>query len=436
MLVTELIEKKRNGGVLSAEEINFLINGYVGDTIPDYQMAAFLMAVWFRGMDDRETTDLTMAMMRSGDVIDLSAISGIKVDKHSTGGVADTTTLVVAPLVAACGGKVAKMSGRGLGHTGGTLDKLESIPGFSVQQSMERFESLVSEHGLAVIGQTANLVPADKKLYALRDVTGTIDNISLIASSIMSKKLAAGSDAIVLDVKTGSGAFMKSEPDAIALAESMVAIGKGAGKRIAAVVSDMSQPLGDAVGNAIEVREAVEILQGHHARGDLAQVSKILAAHMLVVSDICTLEEAEERLEQAVADGSGLNALKEMIRAQGGNPDVCDDTSLLPAAKQCYPIEASRSGSIASMDTDRIGIAALLLGAGRRTKEDEIDPAVGIWMKKRLGDSVKEGEPLADFYVNKEENLEEAVAEFQQAIHIETGSAAKPELIRKIIESK
>ncbi len=434
MLVTELIEKKRNGGVLSTEEIDFLIKGYVQETIPDYQMAALLMAVWFRGMDDRETTDLTMAMMRSGDVIDLSAIPGIKVDKHSTGGVADTTTLVAAPLVAACGGKVAKMSGRGLGHTGGTLDKLESIPGFSVGQSMQQFEKIVSGSGLSVIGQTANLVPADKKLYALRDVTGTIDNISLIASSIMSKKLAAGSDAIVLDVKTGSGAFMKAEPDAIALAEAMVAIGKGAGKRIAAVVSDMSQPLGDAVGNALEVREAAEILQGHHAEGDLAKVSKILAAHMLVVSDICGLSEAEERLETAVADGSGLEALKKMIVAQGGDPAVCDDTSLLPGAKRCYPIEAARSGSIAAMDTDRIGISALLLGAGRRTKEDEIDPAVGIWMKKRLGERVKEGEILADFYVNSEENLEEAVAEFQRAIHIEDGAAAKPKLIRKIIE--
>jgi pyrimidine-nucleoside phosphorylase len=434
MRAAELIEKKRNGEPLSTEEINFLIQGYTADSIPDYQMAAFLMAVWFKGMDERETTDLTMAMMRSGDIIDLGAIPGIKVDKHSTGGVADTTTLVAGPLVAACGGRVAKMSGRGLGHTGGTLDKLESIPGFSVEQSMERFAEIVAEHGLSVIGQTADLVPADKKLYSLRDVTATIDNISLIASSIMSKKLAAGSDAIVLDVKTGSGAFMKAESDAVALARAMVAIGRGAGKRVSAVVSDMSQPLGNAVGNALEVREAVEILQGQHAGGDLAQVSMTLAAHMLAVSGVCGLDEADERLKRAVADGSGLAAFKGMIRAQGGDPSICDDTSRLPAAAGRYSIEAAGSGRLVAMDTDRIGISALLLGAGRRTKEDRIDPAVGIWMKKRLGDFVREGEVLADFYVNDEKNLEEAVAGFQSALHIGRDPVERPRLIVTILE--
>ncbi len=434
MLVSELIEKKRNGKELSSEEISFLIRGYVEESIPDYQVSALLMAIWFKGMNARETSDLTLEMMRSGDVIDLGMISGIKVDKHSTGGVADTTTLVAAPLAAACGARVAKMSGRGLGHTGGTLDKLESIPGFSIQQSMSRFAEIVGKEGLAVIGQTANLVPADKRLYALRDVTATVDNISLIASSIMSKKLAAGSDAIVLDVKTGSGAFMKTEKDAFALAEAMVEIGKSAGKGVSALVTDMSQPLGNAVGNALEVREAVEILQGHHLNGDLARVSFALASRMLVSSGICSAEEADGRLREAVEEGSGLERLKGMITAQGGNADVCTDTSLLPSARQCYTIEAVESGYISSMDTDRIGISALLLGAGRRKKEDAIDPAVGIWMKKRLGDRVSAGDALADFYVNDETSLEEAVADFTAAVHIRSEKPELPELIRGIVE--
>ncbi len=434
MLVSELIEKKRNGKELSFEEIRFLVRGYVDETIPDYQISALLMAIWFKGMSPRETSDLTLEMMHSGDVIDLSMIKGIKVDKHSTGGVADTTTLVAAPLAAACGAKVAKMSGRGLGHTGGTLDKLESIPGFSIQQSMARFAEIVDSQGLAVIGQTGNLVPADKRLYALRDVTATIDNISLIASSIMSKKLAAGSDAIVLDVKTGSGAFMKTEKDAFALAESMVEIGKSAGKGVSALVTDMSQPLGNAVGNALEVREAVEILQGHHLTGDLARVSFALASRMLVSSGVCSAEEAEERLNEAVDKGRGLERLKGMITAQGGTPEVCNDTSLLPSAGRYYTIEAVESGYISSMDTDRIGIAALLLGAGRRKKEDSIDPAVGIWMHKRLGDRVTIGDPLADFYVNDETSLEEAVADFSAAVHIRQAKPDLPALIRGIVE--
>jgi pyrimidine-nucleoside phosphorylase len=434
MLTAELIKKKRDKSVLSAEEIRFFIDGYVSGDVPDYQMAALLMAVWFNGMNVEETYDLTMAMMHSGDLIDLSSIPGVKVDKHSTGGVADTTTLVALPLVAACGGKVAKMSGRGLGHTGGTLDKLESIPGFSVSQPMERFVEIVREHGLSVIGQTGDLVPADKLLYALRDVTATIDNISLIASSIMSKKLAAGSDAIVLDVKTGSGAFMKNEGDAVALARAMVGIGKRAGKGVSAVVSDMSQPLGEAIGNALEVREAVEILQGHHGEGDLARVSLTLAARMLTASGLGSVDEAERKLWDALFSGAGLESLKRMISAQGGDPAVCDDTGRLPAAARCYSIEATASGFVSAMETDRIGIAALLLGAGRRTKEDRIDPAVGIWMKKRLGDPVEEGEPLADFYVNDETNLEEAVSEFQRAITIEEQKPEPPELVRTIIE--
>jgi pyrimidine-nucleoside phosphorylase len=435
MNMVDMILKKRGGETLTTDEITDFVKGYVAGDVPDYQAAAFLMAIWFKGLDARETTDLTLEMMKSGDLIDLSRIEGVKVDKHSTGGVADTTTLVAAPLVAACGGKVAKMSGRGLGHTGGTLDKLESIPGFSVSQSMERFEAIVREHGLSVIGQTANLVPADKKLYALRDVTGTVDNISLIAGSIMSKKLASGADAIVLDVKTGSGAFMKARKDSVALARTMVDIGKLAGRKVSALVTDMSQPLGLAVGNALEVVEAVEILRGEHADGDLARVSLALAARMLVESDLAVdAAAATEKLKAAVADGSGLAALRGMIEAQGGDPRVCDDLSLLPTASKRVEAKALRAGTVTSMRCDEIGMSALLLGAGRRTKEDAIDPAVGIWMRKRLGDRVETGETLASFHVNDDSRLEEAMARFLAAVKIDAGSAKAPELILETVE--
>lgn len=435
MNMVDIILKKRAGEILSTEEITYFVKGYVDGDVPDYQASAFLMAIWFKGLDARETTDLTLEMMKSGDLIDLSNIEGIKVDKHSTGGVADTTTLVAAPLVAACGGKVAKMSGRGLGHTGGTLDKLESIPGFSVSQSMERFEAIVREHGLSVIGQTANLVPADKKLYALRDVTGTVDNVSLIAASIMSKKLASGSEAIVLDVKTGSGAFMKARKDSVALARTMVDIGKLAGRKVSALVTDMSQPLGLAVGNALEVVEAVEILRGDHADGDLARVSKALGARMLVESEIKPdAESAMQALDAAVADGSGLAALRGMIEAQGGDPRICDDLGLLPTAAKTVEAKALRSGTVASMRCDEIGMSALLLGAGRRKKEDAIDPAVGIWMRKRLGDSVETGETLATFHINDESRLEEAVARFLAAVKIDDGGAKAPELILDTVD--
>ena len=433
MRITDIIHKKRGGQELSREEIEFFVTGYVGDEIPDYQISALLMAVWFQGMGPRETADLTMVMAESGDRIDLSKIPGIKVDKHSTGGVADTTTLVAAPLVAACGGRVAKMSGRGLGHTGGTLDKLESIPGFSVFQSMEDFARIVNTHGVSVIGQTGNLAPADKKLYALRDVTATVDNLSLIASSIMSKKLAAGSDAIVLDVKTGSGAFMKELGAAVELAEAMVEIGKNAGRKTTALVTDMNQPLGNAVGNALEVKEAVEILQGRHP-GDLKEVSLALAARMLLLSGAAEDEkDARRRLEAAIDDGTALAKLAAMIEAQGGDPRVTEDTGRLPAASKTVVLEAKRSGRIEAMDTEEIGYAAMLLGAGRATKDDTIDLAVGIWMSRRIGDEIKAGDKLAVFHVNNETNLDEAMRRFEGALKITGGPAEKPTLIYRSV---
>ncbi|MFW5747503.1 MAG: pyrimidine-nucleoside phosphorylase [bacterium] len=433
MRITDIIHKKRGGEELSREEIEFFVTGYVGDEIPDYQISALLMAIWFQGMGPRETADLTMVMADSGDRIELSGIPGIKVDKHSTGGVADTTTLVVAPLVAACGGRVAKMSGRGLGHTGGTLDKLESIPGLSVSQSMDDFVRIVNTHGLSVIGQTGNLAPADKKLYALRDVTATVDNLSLIASSIMSKKLAAGSDAIVLDVKTGSGAFMKELGAAVELAEAMVEIGKNAGRKTTALVTDMNQPLGNAVGNALEVKEAVEILQGRHP-GDLKEVSLALAARMLLLSEAAEDEnDARQRLEAVIDDGTALAKLAAMIEAQGGDPQITEDTDRLPAASKTVVLEAKRPGRIEAMDTEEIGYAAMLLGAGRAAKDDTIDLSVGIWMSRRIGDEIRAGDELAVFHVNDETNLDEAMRRFEGALKITGGPADKPTLIYRSI---
>lgn len=434
MLITEIIEKKKQGISLAREEIDFFINGYVDGTIPDYQISALLMAIWFSGMDRQETADLTMSMAESGDLVDLSAIKGIKVDKHSTGGVSDGTTLIVAPLVASCGGKVAKMSGRGLGHTGGTLDKLESIPGFSVMQTMERFIEIVSETGLSVIGQTDNLVPADKKIYALRDVTGTIDNVSLIASSIMSKKIASGSDAIVLDIKTGNGAFMHRISDSIRLAEAMVDIGKLAGRKTIAVVTDMNQPLGFSVGNALEVKEAVEILQGQYD-SDLKVVAFTLASRMLIASGICDTESsAIDMLEDALSSGKALFKLAQMIEAQGGNPEVVNDVSLLPAASKIIPVTAGKAGYIEEILTPEVGYSAMLLGAGRVTKDDEIDHSVGIWIKKRLGDYVEKGDVIADFHVNNDKNLEAAVKRFKDAYKIGKEQGNEIPLIYTILD--
>ena len=434
----DLILKKRNGQGLSKNEIDFFICGYVNGDIPDYQVAAFLMAIWFSKMDARETADLTFAMRDSGTVMDLSEIPGIKADKHSTGGVADTTTLIVAPLVAACGLKVAKMSGRGLGHTGGTLDKLESIPGCSTVMPMERFKQIVSDNGLAIVGQTRQLVPADKLLYALRDVTGTVDNTSLIAASIMSKKLALGSDVIVLDVKTGNGAFAQSVEAARALAEVMVSIGKMAGKKVSAMVTDMNQPLGNAIGNALEVKEAIAILQGK-TQGDLKTVSWALAARMLIEGGIVTdPDTALNQLDQALSSGRALEKLEQMIQAQGGNPMVCQDTDLLPAADQIVSVRARKRGYVQNILTDQIGICALLLGAGRVKKNDGIDPAVGIWMHRRLGDFVEKDDTMADFHVNGIKNLDPAILRFHQAIEIGEAPPHKTRLIydRILDESK
>ncbi len=434
MLVTELIEKKKKGEVLSSAEINFFIKGYVDGLIPDYQAAALLMAIWFKGMDYHETADLTLLMAHSGDVVDLSEIPGIKVDKHSTGGVSDGTTLVVAPLVAACGGKVAKMSGRGLGHTGGTLDKLESIPGFSVDIEMKRFIEIVSEIGLSIIGQNQNLVPADKKLYALRDVTGTVDNISLIASSVMSKKIAAGSNAIILDIKTGNGAFMKKIKDSVRLAEVMVEIGKLANRKTVGIVTDMNQPLGVSVGNALEVREAIEVLQGKH-ESDLKRVAFTLAARMLMVSDICATEsEAFEKLEDALVSGKALFKLAKMIEMQNGNPDVVSNLSLLPQAAKKIAVKSDKKGYITEIETKNVGLAAMMLGAGREKKDDKIDPAVGIWLTKRHGDYIKAGEELAVFHVNDSGNLEDAISVFKSAYKIEEKEPDELPLIYTVIE--
>ena len=435
MHMIDLIQKKKRGEILSKEEINYFINGYVAGNIPDYQVSALLLAVYFQGMNKQETTDLTLAMVNSGDRIDLSAVEGIKVDKHSTGGVADTTTLIVGPLVAAAGGKVAKMSGRGLGHTGGTLDKLESIPGLNVSQTMERFSEIVNSCGVSIIGQTGNLVPADKKLYALRDVTGTIDNVSLIAGSVMSKKLASGSDKIVLDVKTGSGAFMKDVNGAVDLARMMVDIGTLAGKEAYAYVTDMNQPLGNAVGNALEVKEAIEILKGWY-EGDLKTVSCTLASRMLILGGIFTTEEeAMDKINQVIENGEALKRFGQMIAMQSGDPEVIHNTELLPKAGKIIEVKADRAGYIQSMETENLGMAALLLGAGRLKKDEVVDPAVGYWMKKRLGDSLKKGDVLAEFHVNDTKNLDESIELFRKSLTIGENPGTGVKLIYKAIES-
>lgn len=430
MRFVDVIEKKADGGTLTKQEIEEMVNGFVKGDIPDYQMSSMMMAILQKDMTDQEIADLTMAMMHSGDIVDLSDLPGVKVDKHSTGGVGDTTTLVVAPLVAACGGTVAKMSGRGLGHTGGTLDKLESIPGCCVEQSMESFKNIVRENGVAVIGQTGNLVPADKKMYALRDVTATVRSIPLIASSIMSKKLASGADAIVLDVKTGSGAFMRTKEEAYRLARTMVKIGTLLNKQVCALVTDMNQPLGNAVGNALEVQEAVELLSGKIPETDpLYEVCMVLGEHMLLVSGITSdLEEGRKLLRQKIEDGSGLKKLQNMIALQGGDASflTCEGMEKLVEVKQHIDVCALKDGVISGMQAESIGTAAQLLGAGRAKKEDTIDPSVGLVMKVRCGDNVKAGQTLCSLYVNDDTYLEDAKHLLLQAIHIEDMCASHP----------
>lgn len=432
MRMIDLIEKKREGNALTKEEIEFFIEGYTNGSIPDYQMSSLLMAIFFQNMTDEERANLTMAMVNSGETIDLSAIEGVKVDKHSTGGVGDTTTLVLGPLVAACGVPVAKMSGRGLGHTGGTIDKLEAIEGFHVELTSEQFVKQVNELKVAVIGQSGNLTPADKKLYALRDVTGTVNSIPLIASSIMSKKIAAGAGAIVLDVKTGDGAFMKTTEDARELAQAMVRIGNNVGRKTMAIISDMSQPLGRAIGNSLEIIEAIDTLKGN-GPDDLTELCLTLGSQMVVVGEKAeTLEEAREMLLAVIEDGSALEIFKQFIKWQGGNEKIVDDVSLLPQAKYKFEVPASKDGYITFMEADEIGTAAMLLGAGRATKESEIDLAVGIVLNKKVGDSVKKGDSLATVYSNRED-VQEVMDKLTQFIDIESTKKEAPPLIYEVI---
>lgn len=433
MRMYDLIMKKRSGMSLTKEEIECMITGYTKGEIPDYQMSAFLMAVYFQGMTDEETLNLTMAMAYSGDRIELSESMERKADKHSTGGVGDKTSLVLCPMAAACGVPIAKISGRGLGHTGGTIDKLESFCGFSACLSRERFIRQVYEKNIAIISQTADLAPADKKLYALRDVTATMDNISLLASSIMSKKLAAGADVIVLDVKTGSGAFMKRDDDAVALAREMVKIGTSAGKETVAIISDMNQPLGCAIGNALEVREAIEALKGNGAK-DLLELCLALGSYMLVgTRQADTIEEARERLLKTIEDGSALRKLMQLVEAQGGDVRAVEDTALLPKASIVMEIKAECDGFIEKIETDEIGMASMLLGAGRETMDSEIDLSAGIVMHKKLSAPVKLGETIATMYGNDLERLQLAKERFLGAVTFSKTPVTKEAFIKWII---
>jgi len=428
MRMVDLIEKKRDGKELTKEEIQYIIKGYTNGDIPDYQMSAFAMAVFFQGMTETERAELTMAMVHSGETIDLDPIEGIKVDKHSTGGVGDTTTLVLGPLVASVGVPVAKMSGRGLGHTGGTIDKLESIPGFHVEIDNDEFINLVNKNKIAVIGQSGNLTPADKKLYALRDVTGTVNSIPLIASSIMSKKIAAGADAIVLDVKTGAGAFMKKLEDSKELAQAMVKIGNAVGRNTMAVISDMSQPLGRAIGNALEVQEAIDTLKGKGPE-DLQELCLTLGSYMVYLAKKAeSLEEAREKLIHSIQSGKALETFKTFIEAQGGDPSVVDDTQKLPQAQYMFELEAKEDGYVAEIVADSVGTAAMWLGAGRATKESSIDLAVGLVLNKKIGDEVKKGESLVTIYSNQED-VEEVMQKLYESITISKNKVEKPTLI-------
>ncbi len=434
MRMYDLIMKKRNGGVLSNEEIDFMISEYTAGNIPDYQMSAMMMAIYFIGMNDEETLHLTMAMAHSGDMLDLSAIRGIKVDKHSTGGVGDKTSLALTPMVAACGLSVAKMSGRGLGHTGGTIDKLESFEGFKTDIPTDKFIENVNTIGVSIMGQTANLAPADKKLYALRDVTATVDNMSLIASSIMSKKLAAGSDAIVLDVKTGSGAFMKKKEDAASLAKAMVNIGNMAGRKTVAIITDMDQPLGFAVGNALEVKEAIDTLQGKGPE-DFTKLCYTLGSYMLMAGEIAPdVQSAEEMIKEAVDSGKAFDKFVEFIAAQGGNIKQAYNPELLPKASLEEKVFANKEGYIEKIICDEVGICSLILGGGRENKESEIDLSVGLLLHKKVGDYVTKETPIATIYGNSEEKIKAAKERLLKAYSFTDKEVLKRELIQGIID--
>ncbi|MFO8069881.1 MAG: pyrimidine-nucleoside phosphorylase [Alkalibacterium sp.] len=433
MRMIDLIDKKQHNQALTEDEIKWMITNYTSEVIPDYQMSAMAMAIYFNGMNNEERSALTMAIVESGEQIDLSSIEGIKVDKHSTGGVGDTTTLVLAPLVASVGVPFAKMSGRGLGHTGGTIDKLEAIPGFNVEVSQERFVELVNKNKVAVVGQSGNLTPADKKLYALRDVTGTVESIPLIASSIMSKKIAAGADAIVLDVKIGAGAFMKNVEQAKELAETMVNIGEAVGRNTMAVISDMSQPLGNAIGNGLEVKEAIDTLKGN-GPADLTELCLVLGSQMAYLGGVgSSLEEARAKLEANLHNGKALDVFKTFVDAQGGDAAVADDPEgVLPKAKYSQDVLAEESGKVSEIVADQIGIAAMMLGAGRETKESDIDLAAGIYMHKKIGDAVEKNEALVTVYSNKEIK-EEVITKILDNIKL-AESAEVPTLIHEIIQ--
>ena len=428
MRMYDILAKKRDGGILTDEQIQFFIDGYVSGAIPDYQASALLMAIFLKGMTPHGTAALTRSMAQSGDLVDLSSIDGIKVDKHSTGGVGDKTTLIVAPVVASLGVRVAKMSGRGLGHTGGTVDKLESIPGFRTTLDREAFFDVVRRVGVSVIGQSGNLAPADKKLYALRDVTATVNSIPLIASSIMSKKIAAGSDRILLDVKTGSGAFMKTLEDSIALAKEMVSIGEHVGRRTVALITDMDRPLGCAIGNALEVCEACETLQGR-GPADLTEVCIELAANMLWLAEKGELAQCRSLARQQIANGEAFAKLKEMVQAQGGDTSVLDDPEKFAPPNVCYEVLAQREGFLYAMDTERCGIASMELGAGREKKEDPIDYSAGIVLRKKVGDFVRKGEVLASFYSSEESKCRTAEQTFTQALRIQDARPKQTALI-------
>ena len=429
MNVYEIIDKKKRGLELNQTEIEYLINGYVKNEIPDYQISAWLMAVYFQGMTDRELLALTNCMTKSGEIVDLSSIMGVKVDKHSTGGVGDKVTLVVAPIVAACGGKVAKMSGRGLGFTGGTIDKLEAIPGLKTALAEEDFFNMVNEIGLAVMGQSADIAPADKKLYALRDVTATVDSIPLIASSIMSKKLAAGSDKIVLDVTVGSGAFMKDKENAVQLAEKMVAIGNGAGKKTVAILTNMDVPLGKMVGNNLEVVEAIETLKGRGPE-DLIAVVVEIASTMLYLAQIGTKEECMKKVKRVIADGSALEKLKLMVERQGGDGSYIENPDQFEKAIYQHEIIANNSGYIGKMNTEECGKAAVLLGAGREVKDDPIDMTAGIQFNKKTGDAVKQGDIVAIAYSSSKEKLQKGVQKISNIYDIVD---KRPQVVPEII---
>ena len=433
MRMYDIILKKRANLPLSDKEIRFVVDGYVKGEIPDYQVSALLMTIVFNGMNARELGTLTLAMAQSGNMVDLSNIDGITVDKHSTGGVGDKTTLIIAPLVAACGGKVAKMSGRGLGHTGGTIDKMESIPNLKVSLEQDDFIDQVNKIGLAVIGQSEGLAPADKKLYALRDVTGTVDSIPLIASSVMSKKLASGAQAILLDVKVGSGAFMKTLDDARALARAMVDIGNENGRAIKAVLTDMDRPLGYAIGNALEIREVIDTLKGNGPE-DLSHECVIMAAHMLVLSHICDYETALNRVQQALDSGTALERLRLMIEAQGGDSRVIDDESVLEIGKFTYNVMSPQDGYITHMNTEQCGIASVMLGAGRTVKDGPIDYSAGIVMHKKTGDSVTVGESIATLYASDESLLNNAAQTYLEAITIGNTAPKVVDTILDIVE--